>query len=278
MKRLAHIFICMVALTTAALADAPIVPLPAARAATPGIVYVAALRNGFSMRFDHLQFVEGTSRLYTTVDERNYIDVPTAEITSLSQEPLPPPPVAAVPHAAAVDLKSVVATASDKHLIDADLIDSVIRAESGFNPRAVSPKGARGLMQLMPGTAAKLGVQDSFDAQSNVDGGTRYLRELLARYNGDLAKALAAYNAGPQRVEQYNGVPPYRETRAYVSSVIRDFNRKKVAARKSQATTQAKSQAKKAAPPKSSPAVSGPEVPMSAHAAAKPVVNPVPGS
>ena len=160
----------------------------------------------------------------------------------------------------------MVATASDKHLIDADLIDSVIRAESGFNPRAVSPKGARGLMQLMPGTAAKLGVQDSFDAQSNVDGGTRYLRELLARYNGDLAKALAAYNAGPHRVEQYHGVPPYRETRAYVSSVIRDFNRKKLAARKSQAKKSVL--ARKACPA----AIAG----EAAHAAAKPSGRPDP--
>jgi soluble lytic murein transglycosylase-like protein len=131
---------------------------------------------------------------------------------------------------------------------------------------AVSPKGARGLMQLMPATAAKLGVQNSFDSQANVDGGTRYLRELLERYNGDLAKALAAYNAGPQRVEQYHGVPPYRETRVYVSSIIRDFNRKKLAARKSQP----KSQAKKAAPQKHV------KVEGSARAEAKPPV--VPGS
>ncbi len=270
MKRLAYIFIAMVALTAAALADAPAEPLPAASAATPGMVYVAALRNGFSMRFDHRRMVEDTSRLYTTADEANYIDVPTAEITSLSQEPLPPPPAPAAPPAAAVDMKSVVATASDKHLVDADLIDSVIRAESGFNPKAVSPKGARGLMQLMPGTAAKLGVQDSFDAQANVEGGTRYLRELLARYNNDLAKALAAYNAGPQRVEQYHGVPPYRETRAYVSNVIRDFNRKKLAARKSQA--------KKSVHTKPVPTLKGVEGQGSAHAAAKPAVNPVPGS
>jgi soluble lytic murein transglycosylase-like protein len=270
MKRLAYIFICMVALTAAALADATAEPLPAATAATPGMVYVAALRNGFAMRFDHRRIVEDTSRLYTTADENNYIDVPTAEIASLSQEPLPPPPAPAASLAAAVDMKSVVATASDKHLVDADLIDSVIRAESGFNPKAVSPKGARGLMQLMPGTAAKLGVQNSFDAQANVDGGTRYLRQLLGLYNNDLAKALAAYNAGPQRVEQYHGVPPYRETRAYVSNVIRDFNRKKLAARKSQA--------KKSVRAKSVPTLSGVEGQGSAHADAKPAVNPVPGS
>jgi soluble lytic murein transglycosylase-like protein len=271
MKRLAFIFACFAVLTSAALADAPaIAPLPAATAATPGMVYVAALRNGFSLRFDHRRIAHDTSRLYITAGEDNYIDVPTAEIASLSQEQLPTPPAPAPPPAAAVDIKSVVASASDKHLVDADLIDSVIRAESGFNPRAVSPKGARGLMQLMPGTAANLGVQDSFDAQANVDGGTRYLRELLARYNNDLARALAAYNAGPHRVEQYHGVPPYRETRAYVSSVIRDFNRKKLAARKSQA--------KKSVPPKSVSTLSGVEGQKSAHAAAQPAVSHVPGS
>ena len=271
MKRLAQFLLCLAMLTAAALADTPApVPLPAATAGTPGMVYVATLRNGFSMRFDHRVMIDDTSRLYTTADERNYIDLPTAEITALSQEELPPPPPATPDPAAAVDMKSVVAAASDKTLIDADLIDSVIRAESGFNPKAVSPKGARGLMQLMPGTAAKLGVQNSFDAQANVDGGTRYLRELLVRYNGDLAKALAAYNAGPHRVEQYHGVPPYRETRAYVSNIIRDFNRKKLAARKAQA----KPQTKKAVPAKRASGKFDP----SARAAAKPAPNPVPGS
>jgi soluble lytic murein transglycosylase-like protein len=105
----------------------------------------------------------------------------------------------------------------------------VIKAESGFNVRAVSPKGAQGLMQLMPGTASQLGVPNAFDPQANVEGGTRYLRELLERYNFDLVKALAAYNAGPQRVEQFGGVPPYYETRAYVARIVKDFNKKKVA-------------------------------------------------
>jgi soluble lytic murein transglycosylase-like protein len=107
----------------------------------------------------------------------------------------------------------------------------VIRAESGFNVRAVSPKGAQGLMQLMPQTASQLGVQNAFDPQANVEGGTRYLRELLERYDFDLIKALAAYNAGPQRVEQYGGVPPYYETKAYVARIVRDFNKKKLAAK-----------------------------------------------
>src|SRR5262249_23875533 len=109
------------------------------------------------------------------------------------------------------------------------LIESVIHAESSFNPNAVSPKGAQGLMQLMPGTAAELGVNNAFDPRSNVEGGTRYLQQLLIQYNNDLAKALAAYNAGPHRVQQYNGIPPYRETQNYVSKIITDFNRKKIA-------------------------------------------------
>jgi soluble lytic murein transglycosylase-like protein len=87
-------------------------------------------------------------------------------------------------------------------------------------------------MQLMPGTASNLGVSNAFDPNANVDGGTRYLRELLERYNFDLVKALAAYNAGPHRVEQYGGVPPYLETRKYVASIVRDFNRKKIAQQK----------------------------------------------
>ena len=108
-------------------------------------------------------------------------------------------------------------------------MNSVIHAESGFNSHAVSPKGARGLMQLMPSTASNLGVKDIFDPEANVGGGSRYLRELLERYNFDLVKALAAYNAGPQRVEQYNGVPPFRETRAYVARIIYEYNKKKIA-------------------------------------------------
>jgi soluble lytic murein transglycosylase-like protein len=111
-------------------------------------------------------------------------------------------------------------------------VNSVIHAESGFNVHAVSPKGARGLMQLMPGTASELGVNDAFDPQANVEGGSRYLRELLERYNFDLVKALAAYNAGPERVEQYQGVPPFRETRAYVARIVHDYNLKKIAQEK----------------------------------------------
>jgi soluble lytic murein transglycosylase-like protein len=95
-------------------------------------------------------------------------------------------------------------------------------------------------MQLMPGTANDLGVNDAFDPQENVDGGSRYLRQLLEQYNFDLVKALAAYNAGPHRVEQYHGVPPYRDTRAYVSKIVRDYNRKKDAEEKQASQTHPK--------------------------------------
>src|SRR6185312_14388344 len=118
-------------------------------------------------------------------------------------------------------------------------------AESGFNNRAVSKKGAQGLMQLMPGTASQLGVKNSFDPNANVEGGTKYLRELLEKYNYDVPKALAAYNAGAGRVDKYHGVPPYSETQAYVARIIRDYNKKKLAENPSLAhktkTTAAKS-------------------------------------
>jgi soluble lytic murein transglycosylase-like protein len=142
-----------------------------------------------------------------------------------------------------MDLKTIVNAASTRSQVDADFIASVIRAESGNNPHAVSPKGAQGLMQLMPGTASKLGVKNSFDPTENVDGGVRYLRELLLLYNNDMVKVLAAYNAGPQRVQQYKGVPPYRETHAYVARVINDYNRKKLAQRKHQQNPPARSAA-----------------------------------
>lgn len=151
-----------------------------------------------------------------------------------------------------VSLNEVVNSASGRYRLDPDLVNSVIKAESGFNARALSPKGAQGLMQLMPGTATALGVPNAFDPQANVEGGAKYLRELLERYNFDLVKALAAYNAGPQRVEQYKGVPPYYETRAYVARVVRDFNKKKAAQQNEAAALTAKSAAEKRAVAKSS--------------------------
>ena len=197
---------------------------------------IAVLQNGYAIQYDRQEQHEGVTRFYLSAAPGSYVDVPTEEIVSLEHEeaapvPAPDPPPAVNP-ARRPSLDEMVRAASSQHFIDRDLIDSVIRAESGFNPHAVSPKGAQGLMQLMPQTAASLGVRNPMDPAANIDGGTRYLRELLARYNNDLAKALAAYNAGPMRVEQYHGVPPYPETHAYVARVIRDFNRKKLSERK----------------------------------------------
>lgn len=116
-----------------------------------------------------------------------------------------------------------IRTAAERYGIPEQLIAAVIRVESGFNPRAVSSKGARGLMQLMPETASLLGVRDSFDPRQNIDGGARHLRTLLERFANDLALALAAYNAGEQAVMAYRGIPPYPETRDYVTRVLAFF-------------------------------------------------------
>ena len=209
---------------------------------------LAILHNGFSIRHEKSEVVGTVTRLYLGTDRSGYVDIPTNEIDRFEKDltpPVLPPPVLArqseVPVAERPQsLNEVIDTIGNRHHIDPDLINSVIRAESGFKPHAVSPKGAQGLMQLMPRTASQLGVANAFDPKSNVEGGTRYLRELLERYNFDLVKALAAYNAGPHRVEQYRGVPPYYETRAYVASIIRDFNRKKRAQQKTSAASKSK--------------------------------------
>jgi hypothetical protein len=210
---------------------------------------VAVLKNGFAIKHERREIVGELTRLYVSADGSSFVDVPTADIEHFEvapEEPAENPPfpqnakdvasqsrsghqVAAFPARPVADLSQVVNEASGRYRLDPDLVNSVIKAESGFNAHAVSPKGAQGLMQLMPGTASQLGVPNAFDPQANVEGGTRYLRELLERYNFDLVKALAAYNAGPQRVEQFGGVPPYYETRAYVARIVKDFNKKKIA-------------------------------------------------
>jgi soluble lytic murein transglycosylase-like protein len=114
-----------------------------------------------------------------------------------------------------------ITKAAAKYSLPPGLIKAVIRAESNFDAQAISTAGAQGLMQLMPATAEELGVQNPFDIDQNVDGGSRYLREMLDRFNGDVKLALAAYNAGPGTVEKYDGDVPYRETRNYVNRVMR---------------------------------------------------------
>ena len=118
------------------------------------------------------------------------------------------------------DFEGLVAEAARRHGLDPGLVMAVVGVESGFQPQAVSPKGAQGLMQLMPATARDLGVADPLDPAANLDGGSRYLSSLVARYDGDLTKALAAYNAGMGAVARHGGVPPYTETRNYVRKVL----------------------------------------------------------
>ncbi len=251
-----------IAAKTAALFCAIAVAL-LARSATAA--ELAILRNGFSIRHEHRQAMGTNTRLFFGADDSSFTDVPTEEITGYEKDlslPLPAPggshasipaPSDSAKSGPAPALNDVVNIASAAYHLDPELVNSVIHAESGFNARAVSPKGARGLMQLMPSTANQLGVNDAFDPEANVAGGSRYLRELLERYNFDLVKALAAYNAGPERVEQYQGVPPFRETHAYVARIVHEYNTKKIAQEK-EAKQQAAAKAPHKAPP---PAHSG---------------------
>jgi soluble lytic murein transglycosylase-like protein len=158
------------------------------------------------------------------------------------------PPAAPAKAAQNVDLEQVVREASSKNRLDPDFVSSVIRAESNFKTHAVSKKGAQGLMQLMPSTAAQLGVADPFDPKANVEAGTAHLSALLDLYKDDPIKALAAYNAGAHRVKQYNGVPPYRETRDYINKIVRDFNARKRAQMKAAAAANTSTATKTASP------------------------------
>lgn len=181
----------------------------------------------------------GHVRLYlysadATETSNNFILIPADKIVSVETLPDPPKPVAVavvLPASAAPDMREILTHAGEQHNIDVELLASVVKAESGGNARAVSRTGARGLMQLMPGTARDLGVDDAFKPDQNINGGAKYLDALLTQYKNNLSLALAAYNAGPAAVARYHGVPPYRETRAYVARVEREFIRRTEAAR-----------------------------------------------
>ena len=206
----------------------------------PEVCQAAVLRNGFNLLFARREIAGPATRLWLCDGAgAGYVEIPSEQIVGVepreSAVPLAPAAPASAPAKtargalpAALPVANLIAGAASRNRIDPDFVASVVKAESGFNPAAVSPKGAQGLMQLMPRTAATLGVENAFDPGANVEAGTKYLSQLLDQYDGDVAKALAAYNAGPRRVEQYGGVPPYPETRDYVIRIIEDYNRKKL--------------------------------------------------
>jgi soluble lytic murein transglycosylase-like protein len=134
--------------------------------------------------------------------------------------PHPPSPGIDSVGSEADNIQEAIQRAAARYDVPSDLIHSLIRCESNFKADAVSPAGAQGLMQLMPATARDLGVSDPFDIQQNIDGGTRYLRQMLDRFEGKVEIALAAYNAGPGTVSRYGGIPPYQETQTYVKKVM----------------------------------------------------------
>jgi soluble lytic murein transglycosylase-like protein len=207
------------------------------------------LKNGFELDCTRRAVVGDRVRLYflpqgsslagDAGDDANYVEVAADAVVRVETIADPPPqaPAAKLKTAATknnlpytptpAEMRELLAHAGTAHNIDADLLASVVRAESNGQVRAVSRAGAQGLMQLMPATANGLGVQDAFRADQNIAGGTAYLDALLTKYHDNIALALAAYNAGPAAVDRYHGIPPYRETQAYVARVIREFNRRK---------------------------------------------------
>ena len=160
-----------------------------------------------------------------------FVEIPSEEVVAIEPEEVFTPIVVPIkPGALAQNAQfgQFIQSAATRFHVDADLISSVIAIESNFNPKAVSRRNARGLMQLIPGTANRLGVRNVFDPAENIDAGTRYLGELLHRYDNDLILALAAYNAGPERVEKYGRVPPFPETMSYVKKVKHTYDQQKL--------------------------------------------------
>ncbi|HEX3894125.1 MAG TPA: lytic transglycosylase domain-containing protein [Terracidiphilus sp.] len=199
------------------------------------------LRNGFGMDCSHHAVVDGQMRLYLGAGDSSYVALKPDDVVGVEVvADLPPAPPASTAQQAAkvttlnpADLHEMLAAAGQTRNLDVDLLASVVKAESNGNPHAVSRAGAQGLMQLMPSTAKGLGVDDRFEPAANVRGGSAYLDALLTRYHENMALALAAYNAGPEAVDRYHGIPPYHETWVYVARVIHEFNRR-VQARETQ--------------------------------------------
>jgi soluble lytic murein transglycosylase-like protein len=193
----------------------------------------AVLSSGLRLHADRHEQSGELVRLYRGA---GVIELPAAMVVGFEADEAAPapapqaPPMASpapdpnpkTPDTKALDPKTLIHAAAQRNGLPAAFVESVAKVESGLDPRAVSPKGALGVMQLMPTTARTLGA-DPLDVEQNIDAGTRLLRELLLKYGGDVSKALAAYNAGEPAVDRFQGVPPYAETQHYVNTVVRDY-------------------------------------------------------
>jgi hypothetical protein len=209
------------------------------------------LRSGQRLHVTGYQLIGDKYRLQLP---GGWVDAAMQDVVRIEPEDTfaPVPPQAPV---AGNSVNELVAAAASRYGVDAGLITSVIAVESNFDPKAVSPKNARGLMQLLPETAARFGVKDAFDPKENIEAGTQYLRELLDTYHNNVTLALAAYNAGPVRVQQYGTVPPFRETVSYVRKVKRTYaNSKSTPAGGTNTTTKPSSPFPAAATPLPPPA------------------------
>lgn len=206
------------------LIPAALAVIAAITAAQTACAEYVVLRSGQRLSVTGYQLVGDTYKLQL---RGGSAEVGAAEVVAIEPEeiftPAPPAAPASGPYG------DLIRAAATRYGVDADLVTSVIAAESNFDPKAVSRRNARGLMQLLPETARRFGVHNIFDPKENINGGTRYLSQLLKRYENNLALALAAYNAGPDRVQQYGRVPPYRETVTYVRRIQLEYSKRKSA-------------------------------------------------
>jgi soluble lytic murein transglycosylase-like protein len=190
--------------------------------AAPAAAEIALLANGQSLKVSGQRAADGL--VFLALKGGGEIGLPPDLLRGLV-----PDEVVEEIAAAEGDVRTLARAAAERYGLDPELVLAVVGVESAFESRAVSPKGAQGLMQLMPATAADLGVVDVFDPAANLDAGSRHLEALLRQYRGDLRRTLAAYNAGPGAVARHGGVPPYRETQEYIRRVMRRYSTRPIA-------------------------------------------------